>query len=183
MGMGMGMMEERGRSFGIMSFGAKNIKSKLKPLPNSLVKVRRWSERDAVKTRIFALEMVMGMMNMMSGRTGVSINGKRMDMSRIDEKVKLNDIEIWEIENHSPMAHPFHVHNIQFQILDRNGQKPPLNEQGLKDTVLVQPSERVRIILQFEDYTDAQAPYMYHCHILEHEDAGMMGQFVVVDKV
>ena len=81
------------------------------------------------------------------------------------------------------MAHPFHVHNIQFQILDRNGQNPPLNEQGLKDTVLVQPSERVRIILQFEDYTDAQAPYMYHCHILEHEDAGMMGQFVVVDKV
>jgi len=182
-GMGMGMMEERGRSFGIMSIGAKNIKSKLKPLPNSLVKVRRWSERDAVKTRIFALEMVMGMMNMMAGRTGVSINGKRMDMSRIDEKVKLNDIEIWEIENHSPMAHPFHVHNIQFQILDRNGQNPPLNEQGLKDTVLVQPSEKVRIILQFEDYTDAQAPYMYHCHILEHEDAGMMGQFVVVDKV
>ena len=54
------------------------------------------------------------------------------------------------------------------------------SEQGLKDTVLVYPREKVRIITQFENYTDAKTPYMFHCHILEHEDAGMMGQFVVV---
>jgi FtsP/CotA-like multicopper oxidase with cupredoxin domain len=78
------------------------------------------------------------------------------------------------------MAHPFHIHDTQFRIIDRNGRAPGAGEQGLKDTVLVYPREIVRIITQFENYTDSKTPYMFHCHILEHEDAGMMGQFVVV---
>ncbi len=78
------------------------------------------------------------------------------------------------------MAHPIHIHSTQFRILDRDGKSPQANEQGLKDTVLVYSGERVRVITQFENYSDAAAPYMFHCHILEHEDAGMMGQFVVV---
>jgi len=49
----------------------------------------------------------------------------------------------------------------------------------VKDTVVVAPNERVRLLLNFTDYSDPDSPYMYHCHILEHEDAGMMGQFVV----
>ena len=53
------------------------------------------------------------------------------------------------------------------------------HETGLKDTVLLAPRERVRLLLSFKDYADPDTPYMYHCHILEHEDAGMMGQFVV----
>jgi FtsP/CotA-like multicopper oxidase with cupredoxin domain len=57
---------------------------------------------------------------------------------------------------------------------------PHANELGLKDTVLINSGERVRVITQFENYADASSPYMFHCHILEHEDAGMMGQFVVV---
>jgi FtsP/CotA-like multicopper oxidase with cupredoxin domain len=63
--------------------------------------------------------------------------------------------------------------------LDRNGKQPGPEEQGLKDTVRVHGGETVRIITRFEDYADPKLPYMYHCHILEHEDAGMMGQFVV----
>jgi len=78
------------------------------------------------------------------------------------------------------MAHPMHIHDIQFRILSRNGRSPEVNERGLKDTVLVNPRETVRVMTRFEHYADETVPYMYHCHILEHEDQGMMGQFVVV---
>ena len=115
------------------------------------------------------------------GFTGtMTINGQSMDMDRIDEIVKVGDTETWDIINGSELPHPFHVHDVQFEVLTRNGSPPADNEKGLKDTVLVMPGETVRIITHFSDYTDPESPYMYHCHILEHEDAGMMGQFVVV---
>ena len=115
------------------------------------------------------------------GPQGIPINGKTMDMARIDETVRLGDIEIWEVRNRGGQPHPFHVHLVQFQILDRNGRPPPAAELGWKDTVLVHPGELVRIIMPFERYADPDVPYMYHCHIMEHEDNGMMGQFLVVE--
>ena len=151
--------------------------------------------RIAVTTRRFELEMEpMGrgaMMGMMRGGEGMMrhgemskgmfrINGDTMDINRIDFQVKRNTTEIWEITNMSPMPHPFHVHNVQFRVLDRNGKTPHPSEMGLKDVVLVHMHEKVRIVLAFPEYSDAKTPYMYHCHILEHEDQGMMGQFVVV---
>ena len=105
-----------------------------------------------------------------------------MAIDYINERVPLNTTEIWEVRNRSPMMHPFHIHNGQFQLLDRNGTPPPASEMGWKDTVRVDPGEVVRLIMRFTDYTDANNPYMYHCHILEHEDRGMMGQFVLVDS-
>ena len=110
------------------------------------------------------------------------INGKRMDMSIIDEQVRLGDTEVWEITNPNRQTHPFHVHGDSFQILSRDGAPPPAHEFGWKDVVLVRPFETVRIIKRFHDYADPVNPYMFHCHILEHEDVGMMGQFVVVDS-
>jgi len=172
----MGMMRTDDQPFPIMRLVGAGSEDAGISLPERLVKVRSWSERQAVKTRRFVLDMGMGMM----GGGGFTINDKEMDMQRIDETIRLGDVEIWEIVNRSPMAHPFHIHDIQFRILDRNGRPPAANEQGMKDTVLVEADETVRIITQFEDYADAESPYMYHCHILEHEDAGMMGQFVVV---
>ena len=115
------------------------------------------------------------------GPVGPPINGKIMDMERIDEVVRLGDIEIWEVDNIGGQAHPFHVHLVQFQILDRNGQPPTGAELGWKDTVWVPAGDVVRIIMPFERYADPEVPYMYHCHIMEHEDAGMMGQFLVVE--
>ena len=115
-------------------------------------------------------------------QVGIPINGKIMDMARIDEVVRLGDIEIWEIHNRGGQPHPFHIHLVQFQILDRNGQPPTGADLGWKDTVLVPTGERVRIIMPFERYADPQVPYMYHCHIMEHEDNGMMGQFLVVEE-
>ena len=87
--------------------------------------------------------------------------------------------EVWEITNPTTQAHPFHVHGDSFQVLTRNGFAPPEHELGWKDVVLVRPDETVRIIKRFLDYENAVSPYMFHCHILEHEDVGMMGQFVV----
>lgn len=149
-------------------------------LPAKLTEMEWLNPADAVKTRVFNLEMQMGMGMMSGGGNSHSINGKVMEMTRIDEVVKLGDTEIWELRNVSMMPHPFHMHDVQFQILDRSGRSPAANEHGRKDVVLVNPDEVVRIIMRFEDYADPEAPFMYHCHILEHEDAGMMGQFVVV---
>ena len=118
------------------------------------------------------------------GRFGSAppINGKRMDMHRIDEVVRLGDTEIWDVTNQTGQPHPFHVHLVQFQVLDRDGEPPAGAERGWKDTVLVRPGERVRIIMSFTRYADPKTPYMYHCHIMEHEDRGMMGQFLVVEE-
>ena len=115
------------------------------------------------------------------GGGNFSINGRRMEMNYINERIQFNTTEIWELTNNSPMMHPFHVHNGQFQVLDRNGQQPPANEMGWKDTVRVGSGELVRIIMRFTDFIDDKNPYMYHCHILEHEDRGMMGQFLIIE--
>ncbi|MCO5192034.1 MAG: multicopper oxidase domain-containing protein [Anaerolineae bacterium] len=141
-------------------------------LPGNLTTIDRFSAEDAVNSdtpRQFVLQ------------AGAMINGVKMDMDVINEYIRLNDIEIWEITNTSVFAHPFHVHDDAFQILSRNGVAPPAHEMGWKDTVIVKPGENVKLIRIFEDFADSDLPYMYHCHLLEHEDAGMMGQFVVVE--
>ena len=75
------------------------------------------------------------------------------------------------------MAHPFHVHGTSFQVVSRNGRSVDPVTQGWKDVVLVEGS--AEILVRFDKPADAATPFMYHCHILEHEDAGMMGQFTV----
>ena len=142
-------------------------------LPDTLTAIDRLQESEASVTRKLRLEVSLIRLRM-------TINGQSMDMGRIDQMVRLNDTEIWEISNPSSMVHPLHIHDIQFQILTRNGQPPPENERGWKDTVLVKQNETVRFIARFDDFADPDIPYMYHCHILEHEDGGMMGQFLVV---
>jgi len=63
-----------------------------------------------------------------------------------------------------------------------DGRRPGPELSGWKDTVFVPPGRTMRLAMRFTDYTDANTPYMYHCHLLQHEDNGMMGQFVVVEK-
>ncbi|WP_201339418.1 multicopper oxidase domain-containing protein [Isorropodon fossajaponicum symbiont] len=128
--------------------------------------------------RLMTLQMRIGPM-MMFGGDVFSINGKTMDMNRIDEVVKAGSVEIWTIENHSMVPHPFHTHNVQFKIISRRGGAQG-HELGHKDVVLVHPDEKVKVLIKFSEFSDENIPYMYHCHILEHEDRGMMGQFVVV---
>jgi len=116
-------------------------------------------------------------MNGMGGMMTFVINGKSFDPKRVDEYVSANSTEIWNITNNSPMAHPFHAHAIQWQILSRNGIPATGTDLGWKDTFLVRANESIKIIGKFEPVN--QGDYMYHCHILEHEDAGMMGYFRV----
>lgn len=125
----------------------------------------------ASRTRVFVLSM---------NRGNVYINNKQFDMNRLDEAMVLNQIEILDIQNASNMDHNFHIHGAHFQLLSRNGVAPSAYETGLKDTVYLPANARVEAIIQFTQYAaSTTAPYMYHCHILEHEDAGMMGQFTV----
>lgn len=132
-----------------------------------------WEESEADNTRTITMD---------GGGMGnpFSLDDAIFDINFVNETVMLDDIEVWSITNNTNIAHPFHIHDVQFYILDKNGQAPPPNEQGLKDVVLVEGNQTVRFITKFEDFADPEVPYMYHCHILPHEDGGMMGQFIVV---
>lgn len=169
----------RGSSFKAMQIVVNNEGQATKSLPQTLRVLDRIPESESSRTRRFILGGGGMGMGMMGGQ--ITINGKRMDINRIDEQIKLGTTEIWEISNRSgmmmSMPHSMHLHDVQFQILSRNGKVPPLHEQGRKDTVMIMPGETVRIIIRFRDYTGV---YMYHCHLLEHEDNGMMGQFEVI---
>ena len=112
---------------------------------------------------------------------GWGINGNQMDMSRIDETVTFGDTERWSITVEDGI-HTFHVHQTQFQILSINGEPPPPEHAGWEDTVLVTEDRKVVVAARFDSYTNPSTPYMFHCHILDHEDLGMMGQFQVLDE-
>ena len=159
-------------------------------IPPVLTSLPELNPNSADRLRQFTLSSAMGMGMMGRGRGtrgrmggGMSgmhtINGTGMDMSVINERVPVGSTEIWEITNDSMMMHPFHIHHGQFRIVSSNNRAWPAHEQAYKDTVKVGPGQTVRVLMKFDDYADPNLPYMYHCHILEHEDAGMMGQFVV----
>ncbi len=170
-----------GNKFEAMQFRVRSEPGLIFTIPEKLVSIDWLEEKDVSKTRTFRMETMSRGIGMMKRGGQLTINGRNMDLDHINEQVKLGTTETWEIENVSAMMirlpHSMHLHDVQFQILDRNGRKPPLSERGRKDTVLVPPGESVRIISRFDDYTGI---YMYHCHLLEHEDNGMMGQFEVV---
>lgn len=109
------------------------------------------------------------------------IAGQQFDINVINDTIILNDKELWEFVNVSNLAHPMHLHDIQFRILQRNGNPPPLHESGWKDVVLVHSMESVKLSMRFETYSNDTIPYMYHCHNLAHEDMGMMLSFAVID--
>lgn len=111
------------------------------------------------------------------GDGAMGINGQAMNMERIDEQVRKGDTEIWRIKADEAL-HPFHVHGCSFRILTQNGDTPPAYAQGWKDMVHVE-DEWSDVLVKFDFEATNDTPYMYHCHILEHEDCGMMGQFTV----
>ena len=98
------------------------------------------------------------------------IDGKQMDMHRVDTRTRLGTTEIWTIQNVVGMDHPFHLHGFHFEVLDRDGVPEPF--RGWKDTGNVPKHSSMRIVVRFDDFPGR---WMYHCHILDHEDQGMMG--------
>jgi FtsP/CotA-like multicopper oxidase with cupredoxin domain len=170
------------------------LKAAVTRLPRQLATLAEPDVKSAVAWRTFELNPMMGMgmgrmgmgMGMTSGPgrgsgTGhmMGINGRSFAMGRVDVTAKLGTAEIWEVSaGGMPMAHPFHVHGASFRILSKNGGKPAAHESGWKDVVLV--DEHAEILVRFDNPAQPKMPFMYHCHILEHEDNGMMGQFAVV---
>lgn len=191
------MRAMHGESFDVLEIRPLANLERLLPAPGVLATLPAVSESMGVRTRRMRLNMGYGSrsgsgkgpgLGNRSGQGGgyggghFSINGRVMTMDYINERVKLGDTEIWEIFNDTPMVHPFHIHGNQFRVLDRNGAPPPAQETGYKDTVHVNARETVRVLVPFTDFADEMHTYMYHCHTLEHEDRGMMGQFLVTEN-
>ncbi|AWK10985.1 bilirubin oxidase [Streptomyces spongiicola] len=117
-------------------------------------------------------------------KTAYAINDLTWDADRVDARITEGTSEIWEIYNADTVDsefggidHTFHLHLVQFRVLDRDGGPPLPGESGFKDTVLVRPGERMRIQATF---TGWPGRYVYHCHMQEHNVAGMMAQLEIV---
>ena len=155
-------------------------------MPKQLANLAPADASEANVTRSFELQMNLGAdltalamdwENFCGNAGAMAINGLPMKMDRIDETVRKGDTEIWRISV-DDMLHPFHIHGCSFRILSQNGGTPPAYAQGWKDMVHVEEGWS-EVLVKFDHAAPANAPYMYHCHILEHEDCGMMGQFTV----
>ncbi len=153
---------------------------------------------DAVRTRTLTLEEETDE----HGRLLLLLDGLEWD-DEITEDPELGTTEIWELVNLTEDAHPIHLHLVQFQILERapfdvdvfvdegelvedEASDPLPNERGWKDTVTAFPEEVTRIIAHFGEYEgqfrDIPGQFVWHCHILEHEDHEMMRPYTVVDE-
>ncbi|MBL7984153.1 MAG: multicopper oxidase domain-containing protein, partial [Flavobacteriales bacterium] len=170
-----------GADFALLSFsvGAPTA-DPITIIPSVLAPVVPYNEADVDATRSFIFEPE-GMMPMEMIEGPFLIDGALFDMEVDNEVVQLGATEIWEFTNNTLVGHPIHIHDIQFNILDRNGLPPEDWETGWKDVVFVPSMGSARVITRFDDFADPEMPYMYHCHLLMHEDEGMMGQFLVID--
>ena len=146
-------------------------------LPDKLATIERIPDSEITVDRIFHMS---DFRNFWEFSPSWGINGAQFDMSRIDETVRLGDTERWTLSSDDGQ-HVFHPHQIQFQILAINGEPPPPEESGWEDSVLVNADREVVIAARFNTYAAEDTPYMFHCHILDHEDLGMMGQFLIVE--
>jgi bilirubin oxidase len=110
------------------------------------------------------------------------INDTSYNEMHINDTVYLNTTETWSVINHTLIAHPFHLHDMHFYVHSINQNTTiPIEYQGRKDVALVMPGDSLTFVTKFEDFSDPMVPYMYHCHLLHHEDDGMMGSFIVLD--
>jgi FtsP/CotA-like multicopper oxidase with cupredoxin domain len=151
------------------------------PLPEKLIAISHPEEHEIKNVREFVLEMDHGGDHAGHdghGKMDMTINGVVMDMSVINERVGLGVWERWRIRSDQG-AHPFHIHGCSFLIEQMEGEAVPADQLGWKDTVVLDDDDWSEIAVRFDHVATEQHPYMYHCHILEHEDRGMMGQFTV----
>ncbi len=175
-GGGMGRMGAGGvAQGGLMTLMTFHVRRVVKPsatriAPAKFGQLPTIDAEKAAKTRTFRFDSAM---------MRHSINAREFDMERIDETVKFGDTEIWTFINDSPFAHPVHVHEVHFQVVERQGGRNRIFpwETGLKDTVLVYPGERVSVVATFNAY---RGRFLLHCHNMVHEDMGMMMNFAIV---
>ncbi|CAB4799717.1 unannotated protein [freshwater metagenome] len=147
----------------------------VKVLPNSLVKNSLWTAAEATKQRSIAITDT-------GPGSPFTFDGLGYSMDHIAQTVVLDTVEAWSIQNGQIFGHSFHIHDVQFSIVERSSGPVPDYEKGWKDTFYIQLGEKVTFVAKFDDYASSEHPYMYHCHMSNHEDEGLMGQFLVVDK-
>ena len=105
-------------------------------------------------------------------------DGSRFPPSTLDRYARLGSTELWELRNDSSITHFIHLHEELWHTISRDGHAPPPWERlGLEDTWRLDPGESVLVAARFTDYTGR---FMVHCHMLDHEDHGLMSQFAVV---
>ena len=170
-----------GAPFSVLKIDVIKKEKETLVLPKNLSSIERYQLRDADnydRPRQFSF-----FMRHMRGL----INGRTFQMQEVagDEMVRLNSTELWELINDDrsmgmmmmPMPHPVHLHGKQFQVVERSGMlHSGYVDEGWKDTVLLMPGEGARIVTRFTDYPGM---FLYHCHNLEHEDMGMMRNYLI----
>ena len=146
-------------------------------VPTTLVNNTYWTAADATVSR--TLTVTGGQPG--PNATPFAFDNKIFDLSYINKTLNLNDIEKWTITNSNVFGHTFHIHDVEFKIVARNGSAAAVgaHESGWKDVLYLPRSENATFVARFDDYADPIHPFMYHCHFSNHEDGGMMGQFVV----
>jgi blue copper oxidase len=148
-------------------------------LPSTLISNTYWTASDATVTRTIAVT------NGNPGPASVPFNFDNItySLNMTPKVVYLNDIEKWTVTNNAVFGHSFHLHDVEFKIVARNGVSTAVgsHESGWKDTFYLPRNESVTFVAKFDDFADSDVthPYMYHCHFGGHEDGGMMGQFIV----
>ena len=143
--------------------------------PRPAVRDLRGAEVSARRTLTLATGMSMGMMGMGSGGSAFTIDGRSFDPDRVDHTVASGAVEEWTITNTSQMDHPFHLHVWPMQIVTVAGRA--IDEPTWQNVVNVPAGGSAVVRIAFETYTGRT---VYHCHILDHEDNGMMGVIEVV---
>jgi len=169
------ILKDTNDNLDIMKINVTSNAGSQNPLPSQLTTLTKYSPNDSMRTRTFVLNM---------SNRHMAINGKLMDINRIDEVVPVNQIEIWDLTNSMGMEHNFHIHSTHFFVIERDGSTSnvPANEKSYKDVLRLPPNSSAKVIVKMTDFIDDGTGYMYHCHFLEHEDDGMMGQFTVVQN-
>jgi FtsP/CotA-like multicopper oxidase with cupredoxin domain len=110
-------------------------------------------------------------------KTTWRINGRTFNPDFVEVKPRLGSVQTWELVNKTNVAHVMHLHHTDWYLLERNGKPPPPWEDCLKETFFLYPNERILVAGRLSDYT---GKFVVHCHMLDHEDHGLMSQFEVV---
>ena len=148
-------------------------------VPTTLATNTYWTAADATVTRAIAVT------NGNPGPASVPFNFDNVtySLTMTPKVVNLDDVEKWTVTNNNVFGHSFHLHDVEFKIVARNGVATAVgsHESGWKDTFYLPRNENVTFVAKFNDFADSDVnhPYMYHCHFGGHEDGGMMGQFIV----
>jgi len=152
-------------------------------VPTALATNTYWTATDATVTRSIAVT------NGNPGPASVPFNFDNVtySLNMTPKVVNLNDVEKWTVTNNNVFGHSFHLHDVEFKIVARNGSASAVgtHESGWKDTFYLPRNESVTFVAKFDDFADSDVnhPYMYHCHFGGHEDGGMMGQFIVTGNM